>query len=456
MASNIVFNFAIALPLFMLGLVLVWRGWRGRLVNDHPYCRACGFDLTGLSKIREQCPECGSNLLNLGAVREGLRVRRYGLLIAGLLCLLVPLLPLGMTALSQVTQVNIQHYKPVWLLRAEAMRGSTSASKAALEEITRRLGNSSIIQLAEVTTLIDETLRRQVNLNQAWEPAWGEVVEVTNGMGLLDQIRWEQYLQQAVQHSVTLIVRPQVRVGDPIPYRVQLSGARSGSKTRYWLEVKSEQPKISNLAIRGRGSMTHSSTLCTTSSGNSSSTQHLSPDEWQQLGPAPLTVPVHLEVRFTLQESYGKATLLQFTHTLSATLQVVPADQPTARAVHDPAHAVAMEKAIHSVELEEKANGELSAVIKLDRPPVGVAYQVVAHVADQPFKLGSITVKPGGQTHYHVSGDVKLGTADKVDVELVPSVDVAVATVDVLEYWGEPMIFKDVPVKRLKPTATPP
>ncbi|NJL31404.1 MAG: hypothetical protein HC898_07100 [Phycisphaerales bacterium] len=54
--------FLIAVPLLLAGLVLLWRGIRGRLVDDHPYCRGCKFDLTGLPAERTACPECGHDL----------------------------------------------------------------------------------------------------------------------------------------------------------------------------------------------------------------------------------------------------------------------------------------------------------------------------------------------------------------------------------------------------------
>ena len=66
-----------ALLLLAAGM-LAQRAWRGRLVNWSPCCRACGFDLRG--HAGSSCPECGADLGRAGAVTEGLRQHRLGLM----------------------------------------------------------------------------------------------------------------------------------------------------------------------------------------------------------------------------------------------------------------------------------------------------------------------------------------------------------------------------------------
>jgi hypothetical protein len=68
-----------ALLLLTAGM-LAQRAWRGRLVHWSPCCRACGFDLRG--HAGSSCPECGAELGRAGAVTEGLRHHRIGVLVA--------------------------------------------------------------------------------------------------------------------------------------------------------------------------------------------------------------------------------------------------------------------------------------------------------------------------------------------------------------------------------------
>jgi len=67
--------------LLLVAGILAQRAWRGRLVHWSPCCRACGFSLRG--HAGSACPECGANLGRAGAVTEGLRQHRRGLLACG-------------------------------------------------------------------------------------------------------------------------------------------------------------------------------------------------------------------------------------------------------------------------------------------------------------------------------------------------------------------------------------
>jgi hypothetical protein len=73
--------------LLLVAGILAQRAWRGRLVRWSPCCRACRFDLRGVAGA--SCPECGADLGRPGAVTEGLRHHRIGLLAgAGMLTVL--------------------------------------------------------------------------------------------------------------------------------------------------------------------------------------------------------------------------------------------------------------------------------------------------------------------------------------------------------------------------------
>lgn len=48
------------LAVIALGLGMVAAGWRGRRLNDHPVCRSCRFDLSGVLPDGVTCQECGA------------------------------------------------------------------------------------------------------------------------------------------------------------------------------------------------------------------------------------------------------------------------------------------------------------------------------------------------------------------------------------------------------------
>jgi len=81
---------------FVLGAALVWRGLRGRLVDDDPRCRRCGYNLVATPRRPGRCPECGATIYGLGTIRLGARKRRESLIIIGAAIMLLCLFPLGL------------------------------------------------------------------------------------------------------------------------------------------------------------------------------------------------------------------------------------------------------------------------------------------------------------------------------------------------------------------------
>lgn len=103
--------------LLLLAGTLAQRAWRGRLVNWSPCCRACGFNLRG--HAGSSCPECGAALNRAGAVTEGLRQHRLGLMTgAGALAVMAAALlvssRLGLPAYAWVWWLD---NRPVWAMQ---------------------------------------------------------------------------------------------------------------------------------------------------------------------------------------------------------------------------------------------------------------------------------------------------------------------------------------------------
>lgn len=375
------------------------------------------------------------------------------LLLAGALCVLLALVPVGLFTAMQLASITVQNHKPMWLLRHEAMNSQGATVTAALKEIQHRV-NTKQIGLVEVDSLIHETLRRQADLSLAWEPAWGDLVEEVHVQGLLDAARWEQYLTQAAEHTVILVLRPKIRVGDVFPYRMQYTGARCGNKMKHWVKTTNiDSPQIGPLPHYPTGKGGFGTNLCVTTSGASSSTYQLTKKQWEVLEHIPGTLPVKLEVEFTISQNYGGTVEVRFKRTLTGQVEIVPVSESTTKEVVDEKQRSAMEKAVKVIRAEEEQKGRLAVVIALEKPPIGVAYEVFAQIGNQRSKIGRLNIKPGGQTQWSISANVEFGQADKVDFELVPSAQGAADTVDVFDYWGEPMWFREVPVQRLaRPT----
>src|SRR5215211_4567194 len=103
----------------LLGVLLLWRGRRGVVIDDHPLCRRCGFDLTGRPHDVNICSECGTDLTLPNAVRVGHRRPRHRLIIAGVALMLIGLLPLGAIIVGATGAIDWQSHKPTWWLLRE-------------------------------------------------------------------------------------------------------------------------------------------------------------------------------------------------------------------------------------------------------------------------------------------------------------------------------------------------
>ena len=63
MSAALLFGF---LGSMLVGAILMILGVRGKRINDHPTCRDCRFDLSGVYPGVVTCPECGA--VNTGKI----------------------------------------------------------------------------------------------------------------------------------------------------------------------------------------------------------------------------------------------------------------------------------------------------------------------------------------------------------------------------------------------------
>lgn len=137
------------------GGVLVGRGWRGRLVFEHPTCARCRYDLRRADGVMPTaCPECGADLAGGRGVSYGRAAHHVGRIVAGVLLACTPIvlwigtvLFLQLRAAGNVTQAQaqaqqariaaeqarLQAESQLALARIEAQAVATIAASALLE-----------------------------------------------------------------------------------------------------------------------------------------------------------------------------------------------------------------------------------------------------------------------------------------------------------------------------------
>lgn len=66
-----------------LGILLIWKGLCGKIVDRHPLCNNCKFDLVGHSPRPAHCPECGAIIARIGSIQIGNRKRQFPKILHG-------------------------------------------------------------------------------------------------------------------------------------------------------------------------------------------------------------------------------------------------------------------------------------------------------------------------------------------------------------------------------------
>ena len=194
------------------GLALTLLGLRGRRVDDHPLCRRCGFDLTG-NPDAAVCNECGADLTRKKAIRIGHRARRKLPLAAGL-AVLVPCLVIAAIAGYIIARgVDVQAYKPAWLLSRELRSGDAAARDAAVAELAKRL-KADALSPGAAANVVEWALAMQADRDQQWDVRWGRLVESARADAKASDEQWQRYARQGFVPELS--VRTDVRQGDPL------------------------------------------------------------------------------------------------------------------------------------------------------------------------------------------------------------------------------------------------
>ena len=208
------------------GCTLILIGRRGRRIDDHPVCRRCGYDLTGLPTERDKCPECGSDLRRPRAVRRGRRERRGIFVAIGLLLLLPGVGGLIYSGRNAAAEFEWQRHKPVWWLLAESRSSVASRRQEAVDELLWRLERDELSD-ARIAKVADRALATQADPSEPWLPRWGTFVETAHARQKISAEKWRQYALRAV--TLTVRVRPKVRRGDPFPVEFDVLPARASA-----------------------------------------------------------------------------------------------------------------------------------------------------------------------------------------------------------------------------------
>ena len=439
---------ALTAVFLVCGLVLLVFGWRGRRINDHPICRQCRFDLAGIFPAVTTCPECGTDLAPDKAVCRGARRKRRGPLLIGLVLLLASAGVAGTLVWSWGTNFNWNTIKPVWMLLREA-RSSGAVGGAAVDELRRRI-DEDLVGDATLERLVRRAFEVQQSDSSAWHPAWGDIVEVGFGQGLLTGEQQQAYWERAI--SVSLATRARWDPTKPTRVGFYLNGTRLGTRPSagFTIEPRSVHLDGGDIDL----TLVSPARLELWADSMGLLWDPLQPGDWSVLGTgAPGTHDVTAMFRVAVFDLKTTSTLAAWNAEATGSVEVVEPGAPLALPVRDPSLAKAMRASITEMSIEAEyiagRRADLRFHIWIERPPVAHAFRAYAKHLDHRHEIdvvehvvGTWMIKSG------IGGRLEMDDLDvtALTVVLEPAPELAEqAGLD--EYWGEPIVIEDVPIE---------
>lgn len=422
--------------LAVAGIALLIWCFRGKRIDDHPVCRRCDFDLTGLPKESTRCPECGSELSHTRAIRIGHRRKRPLIGLAGLILLAGPSATTSKFLYPILTDPNPDQYKPYWWLMAEARHFGQAGQNASAKELLSRL-KANLLTADQERQTADFVLERQADVQQSWNTLWGDFIQQARGG--LSSAQWDRYVQNLVADTPELQVRPCVARGDPFAARVVYSAARGGSGGAWTALVESR------LFIDGN-EVRHASRLLNDSpdaSDQQSLTVTADPLGQYEGGRHTASAIVSIKSR----ETDAPAREIR----LSKPFELLKPGTPSVTLRPDPAAALKVRDTIRIRNVQATKQGTLLMWIDSYSLPVNVAFSVIVRSdVDADISMGTFSrAAHGGSFLISLAGKPPRSLrADHVQVLLLPSVAAAAQTVDLTEIWDGQIVYDDIPVIR--------
>lgn len=463
----------ILLCCLFVGTAAILIGRRGRLVDDHPICRRCGFDLFGSPGPAAVCSECGADLSQPRAVRRGNRARRPKWVWAGVFLAGPAALWLGGTAYLAARGGRVVRYEPAWLLTREAFGADPGRRSGAIGELTARSA-SGRLAAGQVDAVTARVLDRQADPQTPWDPRWGDFVESARASGRVPDAVWQQYLRQAV--VLRLDVRPKVRLGDPVPMAVVAGPARAGTRfdTDFDLEVSSctgpgldWQDTPQNRRARHYDSPGHGGALTIdTRPGGlpfKGDMRLLLNDSAS--GGAGYVVQDYLQTndRLATGRQHVRATFIATVRdpatfkpadsrgvTVDSEFMLLPPGDPGVRPFEDVALRPSVERALRSVQTGSRGGDALSLYLKMTSAPCDLCCDVCV-VADGKEEVVDTIRVSKAKPYILSSGTSHAGMRDElkaVDVIFRPRADEAFRTLDIERPWAGTVVVKNVAILR--------
>jgi hypothetical protein len=370
-------------------------------------------------------------------------------LVIGLILLMLGGSVFWVTTFGPLRDYDWNQIKPVAWLRIEARHGSGPA----LSELNDRLDRGAL-SARQSGRIIDDALHQQTLGYTSWNPDWGRFVEEAHRRGYASVQQWEGYGLNIID-GIQMEVRPTITRGDPLVIRIKYSKMTCSNLYDLRLSVIGNEFCV-NDRNKNQGQLSRVISFKAMPSASKIGYtwyEAAFTEVWmEQLADGPYTLTLNLRAKLYL--THKSTPIATKTVALSDTFALLPAEKPSARAATLEQHRASVEAGIKPFSIDwVNSTGTILLGLGWSPSPIAVAFQVTARTPDgEIYDLGHFASpeesKSTSPIHvYNLRASSDLTPTKTLDLILTPSYDAAVATLDITEYWGDTIVFEDVPVQ---------
>jgi len=300
----------------------------------------------------------------------------------------------------------------------------------------------------------------------------GDVIARAADAGKLSNEKWQRYAWQAA--PIKLVARPVVRRGDPVVFAIVIPPSRLADGHAFQFEYQIDRARVGDVvgSTAGPGGTVGGGGWKSLFAGaDAAQSRHEMPEAGNTVA---ALREGHHTLRFSLRQEMfdrsgsrrprnpplGPPMRFEQTRELTSQVTVVPKDAVTVAIVSDASLGPAVEKCVTAY-FSPTSGGYCDVVVEADKPPIDLAYTVVARHEDWEWRVAEGHLKAGQSGRS--AGTLKLLTdlpepppdaaggewePAHFDLVLRPSVEQAVRTLDVTRIWGGEVVFRDVALRR--------
>lgn len=313
--------------------------------------------------------------------------------------------------------------------------------------------NPRVYSPAQEAALLDRLLAIQADRSLPWKQKWGDVFihRMIEPDGITPARR-DAFLRN-MQGPATLTVRPRVRLGDPLPVRVEFDHARGASVRHYATRIATADVRMTldGRPLEDPAASRDQPYVDLNESGWSFTLPFRHENRYDAAALAGLSPGSHVlayraSVRLIRSTNLDGPPIVTLPIEASATFTLVPAEEPTVEFVADESMRPAMEASAANAGVQLlRDRGAAVSIYSLSDPPMPVSFRVTVRQGAREWHAGRYADRRTLNAGFRIDAAGLL--PGKFDLILTADAAAAVETVDVTRAWQGEIVVRDVPVE---------